>query len=164
MSSSQVRAIVIAHVIATWFMVGLIWTIHVVHYPLFAEVGDATYVAFQSAHVDRIGKLLFVPWLTEGITLLALLWLAFVAGRRELRTPVMIGAIAMAMVLVISGFWSAPAHGELMDGFDSAVHDRLMTANLIRTLAWTVRGLTAVWILSLVWPRTRELRPTTSAS
>jgi len=164
MSSSQVRAIVIAHVVATWFMVGLIWTIHVVHYPLFAEVGDATYVAFQSAHVDRIGKLLFVPWLTEGITLLALLWLAFIAGRRELRTPVMIGAIAMAMVLVISGFWSAPAHGELMDGFDTAVHDRLMTANLIRTLAWTVRGLTAVWILSLVWPRTRELRPTTSAS
>jgi len=145
-------------------MVGLIWTIHVVHYPLFAEVGDATYVAFQSAHVDRIGKLLFVPWLTEGITLLALLWLAFIAGRRELRTPVMIGAIAMAMVLVLSGFWSAPAHGELMDGFDTAVHDRLMTANLIRTLAWTVRGLTAVWILSLVWPRTRELRPTTSAS
>ncbi|MBM3639220.1 MAG: hypothetical protein FJW98_07290 [Actinobacteria bacterium] len=164
MSSSQVRAIVIAHVVATWFMVGLIWTIHVVHYPLFAEVGDATYVAFQSAHVDRIGKLLFVPWLTEGITLLALLWLAFIAGRRELRTPVMIGAIAMAMVLVLSGFWSAPAHGELMDGFDTAVHDRLMTANLIRTLAWTVRGLTAVWILSLVWPRTRELRPTTSAS
>lgn len=158
------RAIVIAHVIATWLMVGLIWTIHVVHYPLFAEVGDATYVAFQSAHIDRIGKLLFVPWLTEGITLLALLWLAFIAGRRELRTPVLIGAIAMAMVLVISGFWSAPAHGELMDGFDSAVHDRLMTANFIRTLAWTVRGLTAVWILSLVWPRTRELRPTTSAS
>jgi len=135
-------------------MVGLIWTIHVVHYPLFAEVGDATYVAFQSAHVDRIGKLLFVPWLTEGATLLALLWLTFISGRRELRRPVMVGAVAMAVVLVISGFWSAPAHGELMDGFDSAVHDRLMTANLIRTLAWSVRGVTAVWILALVWRRT----------
>ncbi len=135
-------------------MVGLIWTIHIVHYPLFAEVGEATYVAFQSAHVDRIGKLLFVPWLTEGATLLALLWLTFIAGRRELRRPVMVGAVAMAVVLVISGFWSAPAHGELMDGFDSAVHDRLMTANLIRTLAWSVRGVTAVWILALVWRRT----------
>jgi hypothetical protein len=135
-------------------MVGLIWTIHVVHYPLFAEVGEATYVAFQSAHVDRIGKLLFVPWLTEGATLLALLWLTFISGRRELRRPVMVGAVAMAVVLVISGFWSAPAHGELMDGFDSAVHDRLMTANLIRTLAWSVRGVTAVWILALVWRRT----------
>ncbi len=144
------------HVIATWFMVGLIWTIHVVHYPLFAEVGEATYVAFQSAHVDRIGKLLFVPWLTEGLTLLALLWIAFRGDRRGLRMPVFVGAVAMAVVLIISGVWSAPAHGELMDGFDSAVHDRLMTANLIRTLAWTVRGVSAVWVLALVWPRPRD--------
>jgi len=54
---------------------------------------------------------------------------------------------------VISGFWSAPAHGELADGFDAAVHDRLMTANLLRALAWTVRGLTAAWIIALLWPR-----------
>ena len=160
----SLRPLIVVHLVSTFFLVGLIWTIHVVHYPLFAEVGDATYVAFQTAHVDRIGKLLFVPWLTEGVTLLALLWLTFVDGRRELRTPVIIGAIAMAIVLAISGFWSAPAHGELMDGFDSSVHDRLMTANLIRTLAWTVRGLTAVWILSLTWPRTRALPSTTAAS
>ena len=164
LSSSQVRALVIAHVIATWFMVGLIWTIHVVHYPLFTKVGDAAFIAYESEHVDRIGKLLFVPWLTEGITLLALLWLAFIVGRRELRTPVFIGAVAMAVVLGISGFWSAPAHGELMKGFDSSVHSRLMTADLIRTLAWTVRGLTAVWILSLVWPRTSHTSSTTPIS
>jgi len=163
-SSSHVRVVVMTHVIATWFMVGLIWTIHIVHYPLFAEVGEATYVAFQSAHVDRIGKLLFVPWLTEGITLLALLWIAFMAGRRELRAPVFVGAVAMAVVLIISGVWSAPAHGELMDGFDAAVHDRLMTANLVRTLAWTVRGVSAVWLLALVWPRPRDVSEASASS
>ena len=163
-STSQERVIVMAHVIATWFMVGLIWTIHVVHYPLFADVGEATYVAFQSAHVDRIGKLLFVPWLTEGITLLALLWLSFMGGRRELRVPVFIGAAAMAVVLIISGVWSAPAHGDLMDGFDSAIHERLMTANLVRTLAWTVRGMSAVWILAIVWPRPRDVSSASASS
>ncbi len=163
-SSSHVRVVVMTHVIATWFMVGLIWTIHIVHYPLFAEVGEATYVAFQSAHVDRIGKLLFIPWLTEGITLLALLWIAFMAGRRELRVPVFVGAVAMAVVLIISGVWSAPAHGELMDGFDAAVHDRLMTANLVRTLAWTVRGLSAMWLLALVWPRPRDVSEASASS
>jgi hypothetical protein len=122
---------VITHVAATLFMVGLIWTIHVVHYPLFAEVGESTYVAYQAAHVDRIGMLLAVPWLLEGLTLLGVLALA--VDRRDLRIPAFIGAIAMAAVLVISGLWSAPAHGELADGFDAAVHDRLMTANLIRT-------------------------------
>lgn len=132
-------------------MVGLIWTIHYVHYPSFAEVGDATYVAFQSAHVERIGRLLFVPWLIEGVTLLGILWLAFRGPRPDLRVPATIGAAGMGVVLAISGFWSAPAHGELADGFDAAVHDRLMTADLVRTIAWTVRGASAIWILLLVW-------------
>lgn len=142
--------LVVVHLMATWFMVGMIWTIHTVHYPSFALVGADSYVAFQADHVDRIGPLLVVPWLVEGVTLLGLLWLAFVAGRRDLRVPVAIGAVAMGVVLAISGFWSAPAHADLADGFDAAVHDRLMTANLVRTLAWTVRGIVAAWIVWIV--------------
>lgn len=152
-TTPTVRAIAIAHVLAAWFMVGMIWTIHHVHYPLFAEVGPESYVDFQASHVDRIGALLIVPWLTEGVTLLALLWISFVGGRRELRLPVAVGAIAMAMVLAISALWSAPAHADLADGFDAAIHNRLMNANLIRALSWTVRGLSAAWIVALLWPR-----------
>ena len=145
------RVLVIAHFLATFFMVGLIWTIHTVHYPLFADVGEATYVEFQAEHVDRIGKLLLLPWLTEGLTLVALLALALLGSRKDLRLPTFLNGFAMAVVLIISGFWSAPAHGELADGFDAAVHSRLMTANLIRTLAWTVCGVCAVWILAKIW-------------
>ena len=135
-------------------MVGLIWTIHVVHYPLFAEVGASNYVEYQSAHVERIGLVLAFPWLLEGLTLLGVLLLA--VERRDLRVPAFVGAIAMAMVLVISGFWSAPAHGELADGFDAAVHDRLMTTNLVRTLAWTVCGASAVWVMARVWRESND--------
>jgi hypothetical protein len=153
----DVRWLAIVHMAATWFMVGLIWTVHTVHYPLFAEVGTATYTEFQAEHVERIGRLLLFPWLAEGLTLLGLIWVAFRrAGRRDLRVPVAVGAVAMGIVLLISGFWSAPAHGELADGFDAAVHGRLMDANLVRTLAWTVRGATAVWIVALVWPGRRQ--------
>lgn len=135
------------HVAATFFMVGLIWTIHYIHYPLFAYVGESTYTAFQAEHVERIGKLLFVPWITEGVTLLAIAALAFVGGREELRLPSLLNGFGMSIVLLISGFWSAPAHGELSDGFDASVHDRLLNANLIRTLAWSLCGISAVWIL-----------------
>ena len=145
------RVLVITHCLATFFMVGLIWTIHTVHYPLFANVGEATYIEFQAEHVDRIGKLLLLPWLTEGVTLVALLALALLGSRKDLRVPTILNGFAMAVVLIISGFWSAPAHGELADGFDAAVHSRLMTANLIRTLAWTVCGVCAVWILAKTW-------------
>ena len=132
-------------------MVGLIWTIHTVHYPLFAHVGESTYVAFQSQHVDRIGKLLFLPWLTEGITLLAVLVLAFFGNQRNLRLPAFLNGVGMAIALIISGFWSAPAHGDLADGFNAAVHDRLVTANLVRSLAWTLCGVSAIWIVARLW-------------
>lgn len=143
------RTLLVIHLAATLFMVGLIWTIHYVHYPLFANVGESTYASFQASHVGRIGKLLFVPWLTEGITLIGVLALAFLGGHKALRVPAVINGAAMAVVLVISGFWSAPAHGKLADGFDASVHDQLMTANLIRTLAWTVCGICAVWLVLL---------------
>ena len=143
------RTLLVIHLAATLFMVGLIWTIHYVHYPLFANVGESTYASFQASHVERIGKLLFVPWLTEGITLIGVLALAFLGGHKALRVPAVINGAAMAVVLVISGFWSAPAHGKLADGFDASVHDQLMTANLIRTLAWTVCGICAIWLVLL---------------
>ena len=151
----NLRTLIVIHTAATMFMVGLIWTIHYVHYPLFALVGESTYVSFQAEHVERIGKLLFVPWLTEGITLLGVLALAFLGGRKALRVPAVINCAAMAVVLVISGFWSAPAHAKLADGFDKSIHDQLMTANLIRTLAWTVCGACAVWIVLSTWAADR---------
>ena len=149
------RTLLVIHLAATLFMVGLIWTIHYVHYPLFANVGESTYVSFQSEHVERIGKLLFVPWLTEGITLLGILALAFLGGHKMLRIPAVINGAALAVVLVISGFWSAPAHAKLADGFDKSLHDQLMTVNLIRTLAWTVCGICAVWIVLSTWAADR---------
>ena len=141
------RTLLVIHLAATLFMVGLIWTIHYVHYPLFAYVGESTYASFQAAHVERIGKLLFTPWLTEGLTLIGVLALAFLGTHKVLRVPAVINGAAMAVVLVISGFWSAPAHAKLADGFDTSIHDQLMTVNLIRTLAWTVCGICAIWMV-----------------
>ena len=141
------------HLITTWFMVGLIWTIHTVHYPLFAMVGDETYVEFQAAHVDRIGKLLLVPWAAEGATALLLLIWAWRQRDQALLPPLVIGGIAMGVVLIVSGFFSAPAHADLANGFVPEVHERLMTADLVRTLAWTLRGVTASWVSIVIWKR-----------
>lgn len=158
-SRRSVVGIVVAHVVATLFMVGLIWTVHALHYPLLGTAGREGrgpegmrhYDILQTEHVDRIGALLLLPWLTEGLTLLALWAVAFLGGWRALRMPTLINGAAMAVVLAISGFWSAPAHGRLLDGFDESTFDGLMAANLVRTLAWTVCGVTAVWSLVVLF-------------
>jgi hypothetical protein len=38
------------HLAATAAMVGLIWFVQVVHYPLFASVGADEFVAYENAH------------------------------------------------------------------------------------------------------------------
>lgn len=151
------RVLAVSHFASTWFLVGLIWTIHFIHYALFPKVGTTEFVAYENAHVDRIGNLLLLPWLTEGVTLLGLLALAFLGTRRDLRIPAAINAAAMGVVLAISGFWSAPAHGDLMKGFDQGVFDRLMVADLVRTVAWTVCGAMAVWMLVRMWAVSDEM-------
>lgn len=145
------RNIALAQFASTWFLVGLMWTIHFIHYALFPKVGVGNFVVYETAHVDRIGKLLLVPWLTEGLTLLAILAIAFVGRRRELRVATVINASGLAIVLAISGFWSAPAHGKLMKGFDHDIYHRLMAADMVRTCAWTVCGIASVWTLVGMW-------------
>ena len=109
MSRPLSPVVVLVHLVATWFMVGLIWTIHFVHYPLFAEVGEATYVAYQAAHVDRIGVVLALPWAVEGITAAMILLLAF--SRNLRRESSQVGVLTLA-VICIAGLGQSTLHVE----------------------------------------------------
>jgi hypothetical protein len=42
--------VLLAHAAATLFMVGLIWFVQVVHYPLFSRVGSDAFVPYAAAH------------------------------------------------------------------------------------------------------------------
>ena len=41
------------HAAATWALVGLIWTVQLVHYPLFAQVGADTFRSYHARHTQR---------------------------------------------------------------------------------------------------------------
>lgn len=138
-------ATVLVHAAATLVMVGLIWTVQLVHYPLFENVGAEAFPDYQSRHVDQIGYALAVPWSVEGLSIVALLVLA---KERTLRALAFAGAALMGLILLVTVVWAAPVHGELLDGFDADQHDTLMTSNLIRSLLWTARGGVAV---AMVW-------------
>jgi len=132
----------LVHLVATWWMVGMIWVIQAIHYPLFALVGD-TYERYQQAHVDRIGNLVGLPWLVEGLCTLAVF--AF-APTWRLRVLTTVSGLAMAGILLATVTVSAPVNGDLLDGFDQDLLDRLLVGNGVRTALWTLRGLLAVWI------------------
>lgn len=132
--------VAVIHLVAVGFMVGLIWTIHVVHYPLFALVPEP-YRPYQEAHMLRITRLLAVPWGVESATAVALL---FLADPGEERVLAVVGLVLLVAVVAVTGLLAAPAHGRLLEHFDSRQHARLMRIDLVRTLLWSLRGLVAV--------------------
>jgi len=114
------------HAASTWALVGLIWTIHVVHYPLFASL--------------VVGPLMLVELLTA-ITL----WLSPPAGI-DGRVWI-VGLALLGLVWLETALFAVPQHGRLEQGFDESTHRALMAGNLVRTLAWTARGVLVGWVM-----------------
>lgn len=131
----------IVHAAATWFLVGLIWTIQVAHYPSFDAIDRAQYRHFQSAHMTKMGTLVGPPWLVEGLGVLVVFLLAPTATTRLLAVA---GGVLEAVVIVVTLVVSIPAHERLSEGFDEAALERLVRTNWWRTWAWTARGVIAL--------------------
>ena len=138
--------LVVAHAVSTLFMVGMIWTIQVIHYPLFAAVGPDRFSTYEAAHSARITWVIVLPWAVQGLTTLALLLSPPEGVPRALVYAA--AALAAIPVLVTIAF-SVPAHGALSDGFDAAAHARLVGTNWLRTVAWTLHGAVATALLVL---------------
>jgi hypothetical protein len=132
------HGVLLLHLAATLFMVGVIWFVQVVHYPLMAHVGRAESVAYEQAHARRTGWVVAPPMLAELVTAVLLLWV------RPADVPLWTAGAGLALVVVNWGSTRAvqiPCHDRLTRGFDPAVHRRLVTTNWFRTAVWSVRGL-----------------------
>lgn len=135
------------HAAATLALVGLIWTVQVVHYPLMAHVGAAGYRAFQAAHERRITVVVGPLMLVEAASA-ALLALAPPAGAS--RVLAWLGLGLVLVVWALTQWVSVPCHARLRAGFDAAAHRRLVRTNWLRTAAWTARGALALALLAQI--------------
>lgn len=126
-----------AQVAVTWTLVGLIWTIQVVHYPLMSRVGEARYTEYQREHMRRITWLVGPLMLAE-VGLALGLWLGAATPNEERLG--WIGALLLLLIWAATAIFSVPAHGRLVSGFDGRAHARLVATNWVRTAAWTLRG------------------------
>jgi hypothetical protein len=133
-----VSGLLTVHAAVTWFMVGLIWTIQAVHYPLFRRVGRTGFVAYESAHTKRMGALLLVPAGVEVVTAAALVWVRPDAVGIWL---VLAAGGLLAGVWIMTALLQAPLHRRLSTGYDDLALRRLVSSNWWRTAAWSARGV-----------------------
>lgn len=135
--------VLVIHAAITWALVGLIWTIQVVHYPLLKNVGHVEFSAYHDRHMSLITWVVGPLMLAEIGSAGLLLYL----GERSLLFGISLAALAL--VWASTAFTQIPLHHRLVNGYDAATIDRLVRTNLWRTLGWTVRGLCLVALLIL---------------
>jgi hypothetical protein len=137
------HAVVVLNLASTLVLVGMIWTVQIVHYPLMAHVGRESFVAYESAHAPRMASIVMLPWALEGITTA---WLLIDRPASVGVGLVWSGAAAASLTVLVTIIWSVPAHGQLRAGFDADIHARLVATNWIRTIGWTAHAAIALSI------------------
>ncbi len=133
------------HIGATLFLGGLIWTIQIVHYPLFALVGESGYANYQTSHMSRITYVVAPVMFAE---LLTAIYFAF-ADYAPIDAKYFWFGLALVVLIWLSTlFIQSPIHGRLAENFNADSVNKLVWTNWIRTIAWTVRG---ALVLLMIW-------------
>jgi uncharacterized membrane protein len=142
---STIHLLLTVNVFSSLFMVGLIWFVQVVHYPLMAKVPPEAYPEYQHAHEDRTALLVVPVMLVE---LAAGVLLVFATAAYSV-AHFGHGAVLFNLALV-AAIWGStfllqvPCHNRLSRGFDPIVHRRLVVTNWIRTALWSMKALLAI--------------------
>ena len=141
------EVVLLVHVAATIFMVGVIWFVQIVHYPLFDRVGRRGFAEYSTAHSRLTGFVVGPPMLAEAATAIALV----------VRTPQgvpfalpVLGLVLLAVVWLSTAFLQSPRHGVLGSGFAADSYRSLVRTNWIRTVCWTGRGILVLWMAARV--------------
>lgn len=140
------EVLLLAHAGSTLAMVGIIWFVQVVHYPLFERVGKEGFAAYSEAHSRLTGYVVGPPMLLEAATALGLL---FWRSAEIPSLAVWSGLVLLAAIWVSTALLQVPRHSRLARGFDAASHRLLVLSNWLRTALWSARGALVLWMIHL---------------
>jgi len=134
---TPMKLILLTQVFATLFMVGLIWFVQIVHYPLYANVGREQFPEYEALHNRMTTWVVGPAMLVELVTAVMLL-------KYSPNASSMLAWMGLGLLIVIWGSTAAlsvPAHDVLTAGFAEGAYRKLVNTNWIRTVAWTARGV-----------------------
>lgn len=137
------KYILLAHLAATLFMVGVIWFVQVVHYPLFSRIGSEKFSLYSEAHSRLTTYVVGPPMLVEASTALLLVF------QRPEGVPLAAALIGLALVVAVwlsTALLQVPRHTTLGSGFDRRAWSGLVLSNWVRTVAWSARGGLVLWM------------------
>ena len=137
--------VLVVSTVASWGMVGVIWTMQLVHYPMLARLSALEPTTAAVDHQRRITWVVGPLMAAEGVTALVLLF----ERPDSMSVAAAWGAAALLAVALLSTVLvQVPLHSRLADGHDDAVARALVSTNWVRTAAWTVRAVLLAAVLA----------------
>jgi hypothetical protein len=129
--------LLLANLVLSAFLTGLIWFVQVVHYPIFRKVPASHYLAYHATHTHTTGQVVVIPMLVELMIAGWLVIKSFPGGMQWL------SYVACGCVLVIwavTFLMAIPRHKQLLaGGYNKEIIDSLVKVNWLRTISWTIR-------------------------
>ena len=139
--------IFLINIASTWFMVGLIWIVQIVHYPLFGYVDSKEFRTYHENHkiliTPVVGFVMIVELLTAGI-------LIFQIPKGIPNWAAIVGIILLGVIWFSTLFLQIPYHNKLSSKFDENVLMMLVNTNWIRTICWSLRGVIVLIMLDIL--------------
>ena len=128
------------HAAITAALVGLIWTVQIVIYPLFSRIGTEAFRNYHQSYMARIGSVVGPLMVAELVTA------ALVIYQGERSPWFLVSLVLLAMIWLSTWILLIPLHKQLEVGFTPTAHDKLVIGNWLRTLAWSLRGLCLIML------------------
>ena len=140
--------VLLANLLSTVVMVGVIWFVQIVHYPLLSVVPVEAASATATEHQRRTAYVVAAPMAVEGVTTLALL---SVAPEGVSAWMPWAGGVLLAVALGSTVLLSVPRHARMASAPDARVGRELVLTNWPRTVAWTARGVLCAVMAAQAW-------------
>lgn len=122
------------HLAATLFLAGLIWSVQIVIYPLFARVGE-TFTDYHREYTERI------TWIVApamGAELVTGVWWAWTSKG----VASTMGLALLAVLWLSTALIQVPLHNRLSrEDRSLELVQRLVSTNWLRTICWTARAI-----------------------
>lgn len=128
------------HLLTTFAMVGLIWFVQIVHYPMMASFERKNFAACEKEHCDRTGWVVVPLMLGEVFTFTLLL----LEGVRS--NAFLVSGLLLCVIWASTFLLQVPLHRALLQGWNAGAHRQLVATNWIRTVAWTGRAGLLGWL------------------
>ena len=137
------KMLLILNLAVTCYLLGLILTVQVVHYPGFIYVDKKMFNRFHLFHMRRISLIVMLPMALELIFAAALSY-----AQPDLLHFILLGLVVL--IWISTALLSVPRHNKLSEFKNNRLISELVLTNWPRTTFWTLRMVVLLYLTQKV--------------